>query len=74
MTNKPRSIPKKAAFKSFLLVHGLGPTRDELASISNENERIVIALATLLFLEMNSEKDKWIKIRAAALDDATSVI
>lgn len=74
MTIKPRSKPKKSAFKSFLLVHGLGPTRDELASISNENERIVIAIAALLFSEMDSQKDKWIKIRATALDDATSVI
>ena len=74
MTNKPRSITKKSYLKSFLLVNGSGPTHDELASIPNENERLMITLASLFFSEMESQKDKWIKTRAATLDDVASVI
>ena len=57
-----------ANYNSAPLIHGDGPTRDQLMAIGDENARMVTALSAYLFAKMDGQTDKATKIRRNALN------
>jgi len=55
-------------YKSASMIHGEGPTRDQLFSISDIHARLVTALSAYLFAELDGQKERARKIRNSALN------